>query len=177
MRLLFSDLDSSRMSDYTYFGKPLDVEKVKLLVKEKKFHLHVLRKADKSTYTSAVWESGIFLMVYDSDNKIVRNFYYCKKCLKYQHINLNNGNSVLRRHGCYKKYLKEAKKQKNKKVKTDDNSDDEEDEVDERRVMLAKAFDEFRLLCQKEECRRATHLDFNDFLKIIPEQIDNENEW
>lgn len=98
-----------------------------------------------SSFTSDVWSSGIWHMVYDNNKKskppkdrLVRSFYYCTECKDLVQLEQGpKGNSMLTRHACYKAYLKKKqnldllkeaqqkkKERKEKEKKKDDSSDD-----------------------------------------------------
>lgn len=97
-------------------------------------------------YTSPVWESGIWHMVYEKDkkkkqkDKLVRSFYYCTVCKDLLHLDQGpKGNSGLVRHPCYQAHLKKMQneellkeaqrkmkiKKERKEEKNKESSDDE----------------------------------------------------
>lgn len=97
------------------------------------------------SFTSDVWTSGIWHMVYDNKKKtktpterLVRSFYYCTECKDLIQLEQGaKGNSLLTRHPCYKAHLKKKqnlellmeaqqkkKERKEKEKKKEDSSDD-----------------------------------------------------
>lgn len=70
-------------------------------------------------YTSTVWESGVWHMVYERDkkkkqkDKLIRSFYWCTVCKDLVYLEQGpKGNSGLRRHPCYQAYLKKKQNEK-----------------------------------------------------------------
>lgn len=80
------------------------IKLVKTRVKEKVYHLHAVRPVDQPIYKSNVYK------VFDRHNKVVKHFYYCKKCGEWIKAILSiQGNSILRRHKCFKEYQQKLK--------------------------------------------------------------------
>lgn len=167
----------------------------------KKLHIHALRRAELSQFKSPVWFSGIWHMIYNRHNELVRSFYACTKCRLVYHIpQTGQGNSKLTRHPCYKKWLiKNGTKKANNdsdssnETDTDNETGDSDDEEavskqkplvklvnqdgpsSEQQRILTLAFDAFRAACWEPYRRNE-----DNFLPIFGELMPRtwrESEW
>lgn len=74
-------------------------------VQSKELYVHSIRPKDMSTRRNLdIYE--VFYLVYNQNDEIVRNFFWCTKCKFMLFCNLGlNGNATLTRHRCYQEYL------------------------------------------------------------------------
>lgn len=161
------------------------IKLVRSRVKEKKYHLHSVRLVDKPIYKSNVY--NVFNLVYDRHHKVVKHFYCCRKCGHWIKVILSTqGNSLLRRHKCFKEYQKKlnsgkiASTSKNVKTSEEMDSKSEEDAIEmecesaEEEIpveaaaltigqltLLSRVFAEF-----SEHC--ASPIKSSDIAKILP---------
>lgn len=178
-----------------------DAQKAKHLEKVRKYlrseRMFKGPAPDNGKYTSAVWSSGVWNMIFDAkhNNALVNNTYICTVCDAMEYVELSaKGNSRLTRHACYRSHVQKQlnaellaakEEKKSKKVQIDsDSGSDNDDKVSrdknaltyEQWSLLSRTFYKFRNICIETSLYDADGINPSTFYTIMPKKW-NYDEW